>query len=243
MSCLICQRFDDVDCTCRRCSSKVRNAIAELPQLQREAGFFIQPGRAGGGSTRTERSIGVNVTALDFSVGIEATRLLHSWESVVRSERKLTPPAMVSPVGDDLLATVTFHLTHLDWSLCQGWAVDFAEEIFRIHARGRAAAKRFQEQVRRIPCPTDDCKKFVVIDVENLHQEVGCFGCGQKWTILRLVALAMSNPNRIFFLDVEAIGLWLGLSQRSVYSIIKTHGIARRGNLYDFGAIVKARSA
>jgi hypothetical protein len=103
MSCLICQRFDDVECTCRRCTSKVRSALAELPDLQHEAGFFIAPGRSGGGSTRTERSIGVNVTALDFSVGTEAIRLLHSWESVVRAERKLTPPAMVSPVGDDLL--------------------------------------------------------------------------------------------------------------------------------------------
>jgi hypothetical protein len=53
----------------------------------------------------------------------------------------------------------------------------------------------------------------------------------------------MSNPNRIFFLDVEAISLWLGLTQRAVYTIIKNHDIARRGNLYDFGAIVKARSA
>lgn len=241
MSCLLCDR-PDTDTTCTRCSSKVRSALAELPQLSLDAGNFIAPGRSGAG-TATERSIGVNVTALDFHIGTEATRILHSWESVIRQERRLTPPALVSPIGDDLMATVTFHLAHLDWSLSRPWAVDFAGEVADLHARGRSATRQFKEQVRRIPCPSDECKKFVVIDVENLHDEVTCHGCKQQWTILRLVALAMSNPNRIFFLDVEAIGLWLGMTKRAVYSIIKAHNIGRHGNLYDFGAIVKARSA
>lgn len=241
MTCCICNRSES-DGTCRRCAVKVRSALAELSDLQLEAGNFITPSRSGAG-TPTERSIGVNVTALDFYLGIEAMRILHSWESVIRQERHLTPPALVSPVGDDLHATVTFHLRHLDWSLSQPWAVDFAGEVFSLHARGRSATRQFKEQVRRIPCPTDDCSKFIVIDVENLHQEVSCRGCEQRWTILRLVALAMSNPNRIFFLDVEAIGLWLGMTKRAVYSVIKANNIERRGNLYDFGAIVKARSA
>lgn len=242
MSCSLCLRYEDVDGACRRCTSQVRSQLAQLPDLSRAAADFIAPGRSGAG-TGTERSIGVNVTALDCAIGIEAVRILHSWESVVRSERNLTPPAFISPRGDGLLATVSFHLTHLDWSLSQGWAVDFAREIFQLNAQGRAATRQFTEQVRRIPCPTDDCSKFVVIDVENLHEEVECRNCRQRWTILRLVALAMTNPNRTFFLDVEAIGLWLGMTKRAVYSIIKTHNINRRGNLYDLGAIVKTRSA
>jgi hypothetical protein len=241
MACTLCER-PDTDTACQRCTATVRSALAELPALSLEAGNFIAPGRSGAG-TATERSIGVNVTALDVFIGTEAIRLLHSWESVIRQERRLTPPALVSPIGDDLLATVTFHLAHLDWSLSRPWAVDFAGEVRRLQGKGRAATRQFTEQVRRIPCPSDDCKKFIVIDVENLHQEVSCHGCKQRWTLLRLVALAMSNPTRIFFLDVEAIGLWLGMTKRAVYSIIKTHNIARHGNLYDFGAIVRARSA
>lgn len=242
MSCSLCNKFDDVDGACRRCTSQVRSHLSQLPDLSHEAANFIAPGRSGAG-TATERSIGVNVTALDCAMGIDTIRILHSWESVVRSERQLTPPAFISPVGDGLVASVSFHLTHLDWSLCQGWAPDFAREIFQLNARGRAATQQFQEQVRRIPCPTDDCNKFVVIDVENLHEEVECRNCRQRWTILRLVALAMNNPNKAFFLDVEAIGLWLGMTKRAVYSIIKSHNISRRGNLYDLGAIVKTRSA
>lgn len=241
MACNICNKTDS-DTTCRRCTAQVRSSLAELPKLSDEAGQFIEPGRSGAG-TATERSIGVNVAALDCHLGIEAIRLLHSWESVIRQERQLTPPALVPARGDDLLTTVTFHLSHLDWSLSRPWALDFANEIFTLHAKGRSATRQFKEQVRRIPCPTDDCSKFVVIDVENLHDEVSCFGCKQRWSILRLVALALNNPNRVFFLDVEAISLWLGMTKRAVYSVIKAHNIGRRGNLYDFGAIMKVRKS
>jgi hypothetical protein len=106
-----------------------------------------------------------------------------------------------------------------------------------------SAAKRFVQQARRIPCPTDDCKRFVVIDVENLIEEVSCFGCKQRWTVLRLIALAMSNPSRQFFLDVEAISLWLRITEREVYRIIKKNEINKRGSLYDLNQIIKVRAA
>jgi hypothetical protein len=51
----------------------------------------------------------------------------------------------------------------------------------------------------------------------------------------------MSNPNRKFFLDVEAIALWLGITQRQVYKIIKAHDITRNGALYDLAGVVAAR--
>jgi hypothetical protein len=72
---------------------------------------------------------------------------------------------------------------------------------------------------------------------------VSCFGCKQSWTVLRLVALAMSNPNRKFFLDVEAIALWLRISVKDVMKIIKTKHIARNGQLYDLAAITKVKNS
>jgi hypothetical protein len=175
----------------------------------------------------------------------ELLRTLHGWETRIRFNRNLTPPAMLmkeSSTEGEVLASATFHLTHLDWSLAQAWAADFAHEIQIIHAKGRAAAKRFSEQPRRIPCPTDDCKKYVVIDADNLTAEVSCFECKQQWTVLRLIALAMSNPSKTFYLDVEAIGMWLGITEREVYRTIKKNDIQRRGSLYDIAAIIKARS-
>jgi len=245
MDCTICAKKTERPGACNRCAIKVRTQIAELPQLHKEARQFLQPSRTGSGAASTERSIGINVAALDFTMATELLRTLHAWESTIRFNRKLTAPAMLikEPTTEgEVLASATFHLTHLDWSLGQEWAADFAHQIQVIHAKGRAAAKRFSEQPRRIPCPTDDCKKYVIIDADNLMAEVSCFGCKHQWTVLRLVALAMSNPSKTFYLDVEAIAMWLGITEREVYRTIKKNDIQRRGSLYDIAAIIQARS-
>jgi hypothetical protein len=217
--------------------------------LQYEAGFYIEPGRSASGAVSAERSIGVNVNALDYSMATELLAILHSWESMIRSARQLTPPALLNrepTIDAEVQATCDFHLAHLEWTLGQEWVGDFFNEVKELHSKGMSAAKRFIEQPRRIPCPTDDCRKFVVIDVvavadNGLSNEVSCYGCKQSWSVLRLVTLAMSNPNRRFFLDVEAIALWLGLTQRQVYKIVKAHNIANKGQLYDLAAIIASR--
>ena len=245
MNCSICNRTTQVEGACRICFMKVKSSLTELPALHFEAQMFIAPGRSGSGKVSAERSIGVNVSALDFSMATELLRIMHSWEVIIRSDRKLTPPALLvkePTLEAEVQATVDFHCTHLEWSLAQEWAVEFASEVYGLHAKGRSAAKRFTEQARRIPCPTDDCKRFVVIDVENLMDDVSCFGCKQSWSVLRLIALAMSNPDKKFYLDVEAIAAWIGTTEKTVYNLIKTHKVERRGSLYDLSAIVKARS-
>lgn len=230
---------------------KLQSHLIELPELQASASEFISPSRTGSGAVSAERSIGVNVSALDFSMATELLAILHGWEVMVREARNLTPPAFLvkqSTTEAEVKATCDFHIAHLDWTIGQDWAGDFAGEVAELHAKGMAAAKRFTEQPRRIPCPTDDCKKYVVIDVvkvkENgLADEVTCFGCRQSWSLIRLVTLAMSNPTRKFFLDVEAIALWLGIKPRQVYAIIKENGIQKQsGNLYSLGDVINARN-
>jgi hypothetical protein len=245
MNCQVCSRVTEREGACRSCFMKVKSSLVELPDLHFESQMFITPGRSGSGKVSAERSIGVNVAALDFSLATDLLRTFHSWEVIIRTDRKLTPPALVPKeptIEAEVQATVDFHCSHLEWSLTQEWAVEFASEVYGLHAKGRSAAKRFTEQARRIPCPTDDCKRFVVIDVENLMDDVSCFGCKQSWSVLRLIALAMSNPNKKFYLDVEAIAAWMGTTERTVYNLIKTHKVERRGSLYDLSAIIKARS-
>ena len=251
MTCNICHKPTKNESACWSCRLKLQSHLIELPELQYEAGMFITPSRTGSGAVSAERSIGVNVSALDFSMATELLAILHGWEAMVREARRLTPPALLKkePTTDaEVQATCDFHLAHLDWTIGQEWAGDFAGEVAELHAKGMAAAKRFTEQPRRIPCPTDDCKKFVVIDVvkvkENgLADEVTCFGCRQSWSLIRLVTLAMSNPTRKFFLDVEAIALWLGIKPRQVYAIIKENGIQKQsGNLYSLGDVINARN-
>jgi hypothetical protein len=243
MNCNICQRPTETT-TCRTCHKAIIVWLTNIPNLQMLAADHIAPGRSGSGAASAERSIGVNVNALDYSMAIELLAILHSWESEIRSARQLTPPALLKkePTTDaEVQATCTFHLAHLDWTMGQEWAGDFYSEVKELHSKGMAAAKQFVEQPRRIPCPTDECGKYVVIDAENLMSDVTCFGCKQSWTVLRLVALAMSNPTRKFFLDVEAIALWLGISQRQVYKIVKANNIERRGSLYDLAAVIANR--
>lgn len=244
MQCAICKHYSRDEVSCGSCIKKVRQALSELPELHWQAGFYLEPSRTGSGAVSAERSIGVNVNALDFVVATDLLTILHSWERVIREDRQLTPPALVPKeptIEGEVQATCDFHLAHLQWSMSQPWVVEFVTEVLQLHARGRAAAKQFKEQVRRIPCPTDDCKKFVVIDVDDLTADVSCFGCKQNWTVLRLVALAMSNPNRKFFLDVEAIALWLQMTQRDVYRIIRKFNIEKRGKMYDLSGIIDAR--
>ena len=218
--------------------------LTAIPRLQKLASNHLMPARSGNGSVSAERSIGINVAALDYSMAKETLAILHGWESIIREGRSLTPPAFVKaePTTEaEVDATCRFHLAHLEWSLQQDWAKDFADEVKEIHAKGMAATKQFIEQPRRIPCPTDECRKFVVIDAENLMDDVSCFGCKQSWTVLRLVALAMSNPNKKFYLDVEAIALWLGITQRQVYKIIRANKIEHKGSLYDLAGILAAK--
>ena len=244
MECLVCKRYCKIEGTCNTCTMKLRAWLIEIPALQYEAGFYIAPGRSGAGTASVERSIGVNVHALDYSMAKELLGILHSWESEIRSARTLTPPALLvreRTTDMEVQTACDFHLAHLEWTLVQEWVGDFFNEIKELHGKGMAAAKRFVEQPRRIPCPTDDCKKFIVIDVENLMKDVACFGCRSSWTVLRLVALAMSNPNRKFFLDVEAIALWLGIGERQVYKIIRANNIERNGSAYNLADVMKAR--
>jgi len=218
--------------------------LTAIPRLQKLASDHLAPARSGSGAVSAERSIGINVAALDYSMAKETLDILHGWESIIRESRQLTPPALVKAEATteaEVEATCSFHLAHLDWSLQQDWAKDFAAEVGEIHAKGMAATKQFIEQPRRIPCPTDDCRKFIVIDVENLMDDVSCFGCKESWTVLRLVALAMSNPNKKFYLDVEAIALWLGITQRQVYKIIRANKIERKGSLYDLASILASK--
>lgn len=249
MNCNICRKATQNEGACWKCRLKLQSHLIELPELHKASNEFISPGRSGSGAVSQERSIGVNVSALDFSVATDLLAILHAWEIIIRTDRQLTPPALLNkqPTTEaEVDATCSFHISHLDWTVGQEWASDFAQEVAELHAKGMAACKRFVEQPRRIPCPTDDCGKFVAIDAikvkENgLSDEVTCFGCKQSWSLIRLVSLAMSNPNRKFFLDVEAISMWLGIKPRQVYTIVKDGKVERKGNLYNFGDVLKAR--
>jgi len=223
----------------------LRSNLTELPELQSGAASFVTPGRSGSGTVSTERSIGFNVNALDYSMGNELLGVMHKYEAIIRRGRSLTPPALLkrkATVDLEVAATVSFHLAHLEWTVQQDWVEEFAGLIKELHSKGMACNKKFIEQPRRIPCPTDECRSHIVIDIENLLAGVTCHKCRTSWSLYRLLGLAMNNPNRTFWLDIDAICLWMNISKIDLNKIVKQHNIPMKNGLYDISAIAKARS-
>ena len=246
MECQLCQHHaKDEQYLCRRCESTLREQLSDIPTLQQEAKGFLVPGRTGSGSPTSERSIGFNVSAMDYSMATDILPVFHKYEALIRKGRNLTPPALLRKhpsIEAEVAATAQFHITHMGWSLQQDWIGEFAGDIKELHSKGLSVTKTFIEKPRRIPCPTDGCKAHVVIDIENLLSGVTCLKCRTSWTLYRLIQLAMDNPNRRFWLDIEAICLWLNMTKREVLRVVDTHKIAKRNGLFDIAAIVKMRN-
>jgi hypothetical protein len=245
MKCSVCKFSVESGQICKKCYSSLKTTLSELPQLQQGAAGFVTPGRSGSGAPSTERSIGFNVNALDYSMGKELLGVMHKYEALIRRGRSLTPPALLereATVELEVAATVSFHLAHLEWTVQQDWLEDFAGQVKELHNKGMAINKNFIEKPRRIPCPTDECRSHIAIDIDNLLAGVRCYKCGTSWTLYRLLALAMANPNRTFWLDIDAICLWMNITKTELNKIVRDHDVPMKNGLYDISAIAKARS-
>jgi hypothetical protein len=66
MNCTICDRATKHQGACLTGELKIKACLVELPALQYEAGNHLAPARTGSGAVSSERSIGINVNALDF---------------------------------------------------------------------------------------------------------------------------------------------------------------------------------
>ena len=113
---------------------------------------------------------------------------------------------------------------------------------------GMGAAKMFVQRSRKIACPSEKsdgtpCSKYLAINSDDPLAIFQCRSCGTQWTTLRLVAVALSDTTRQVWLDAEAIGNWMGISERHVHRIAKANGVARRGQLYDVNAFRNARNS
>jgi hypothetical protein len=52
----------------------------------------------------------------------------------------------------------------------------------------------------------------------------------------------MNNANRTFWLDIDAICLWMNITKIELNKIVRDHKIPTKNGLYDISAIAKARS-
>ena len=249
-ACKICNRSVTVDGLCNKCQSTIHSNLDDLKQFWLVAHDELIPGRTGSGGRSSEPSIGLNVAALSFIAGHDILGLLHEWEGLIRQERNLTPPALLtkpSSLAAEIDDAIKFAQSHLAWSGTQDWIGDFANELKQLHSMGMGAAKMFVKKSRKIACPSErgdgtPCSKFLAINSDDPLAIFQCKGCVTAWTTLRLVAVALSDPTRQVWLDAEAIGNWMGISERHVRRLAKAHRVARRGQLYDVNAMRNANA-
>jgi len=232
---------------CNRCQSRLHSQLDDLMEFWIGAHDELLPGKSGNGGRSSERTIGLNVAALSFIAGHDILGFLHEWEKLIRDERELTRPAMIAKpatLQGEIADAIKFSQTHLAWSGLQDWIDDFADELASIHAQGMAAARRFVEKTRRIPCPAEtgegSCGTLLKINPDDPLEIFQCRGCQSQWTTLRLIAVAMSDKRSVW-LDAEAIAAYFGMTYKNVHEFARRHKVNRRGELFDLQQMVSLR--
>lgn len=248
--CSLCQHDAGLESLCQRCHAKVHTHLDDLLELWSAAHAELLPGNGGQGSSSGERTIGLNVSALSFIAGDDILGVLHEWEALIRQERGLTPPALLlkKSLPVEIADAIGFAQSHLLWSSNQDWFADYVSEIGDLHRMGLGAARRFTEKVRRISCPGDredgtPCSNPLPLRQDDLLALSCCKVCGSEWNTVRLVAVAMSDPEKEIWLDADAIAAWLNISDRRVRQIARKHGVSRRGQLYDLKEVLYFRAS
>jgi len=248
--CSLCDHESGLETLCQRCHAKVHTQLDDLIELWNAAHGELLPGNGGQGSSSGERTIGVNVSSLSFIAGDDILGVLHEWEALIRQERSLTPPALLikKSLPVEIADAVAFAQSHLLWSSNQDWFADYVSEIGDLHRLGLGAARRFTEKVRRISCPgfREDgtpCSNPLPLRHDDLLTLSSCKVCGSEWNTVRLVAVAMADPEKEIWLDADAIGSWLGLTDSRVRQIARKHHLSRRGQLYNLKEILAVRQS
>lgn len=248
MTCPLCQREVQTEGICQPCHRWIHRMLDDLYELWKASHGELLPGNGGAGSSSGERTIGVNVQALSFIAGDDILKILHSWESQVRQERRLTPPAFLKKLSleEEIKAAIRFAQAHLDWMGTQSWIDDFASEVKDLVSTGNAAARRTAEKVKRIACPADNaeglpCGQILKLSDENLLDVVECRLCGTQWTAIRLMAVALADNRKDIWLDADAIASYLNVDPNSVRKYCKRNEISKRGYLYNLKEILTKR--
>jgi hypothetical protein len=246
-TCNLCNHRIDKEGICARCHNRLHSQLDDLVEFWKAAHEELLPGRTGSGGRSSERTIGLNVNALSFIAGHDIIGMLHEWEKIIREDRDLVRPANINKrtLTDEITKSIAFAQKHLAWSATQPWIADFASELRALHSQGMAAARQFVDRPRKIACPAElpeggNCGQFLNINHDDPLDIFECRKCRSEWTTLRLVAVALSDPNRKVWLDAEAIGKWMGISDRHVRRIAAQNGVSKKGQLYDVKAFQMA---
>lgn len=248
--CLLCQH-ETQRMTCDRCEHRMRKQLGDLIELQALASENLIPGRGGDGRA-TERTLGINVAALDSSAAFDAIAVLESWERIWREDYGLAPYGIASsertPTAEGtLLGIVTFLQTWLHKTCNEHPAVDdFAHELRGIHRAMQQAAGQTRRTAWRVTCPTDvdegECGQVLRVSGKDFGGQVTCRSCRTTWPVERLLRVVASSRHAELWLDPEAASEWLGVRAGTLRRWAKEGRITREHGRYEVHSLREAMS-
>ena len=249
--CLICaQETDRMACT--RCEVTMRRHLSEIVEYQALAGDNLIPGQGGDGRA-TERSLGINIAALDTSAAFDAIAVLESWERIWREDYGLTPYGLASAERDPrpeptLVGIVDFLQSWLDKTCAEHPAVDeFAAEVRGLHRRSQQAAVQTRRAAWRVTCPTDtddsECGHQLVVTGQDFGGHITCRACGTTWAVERLLRVVASSQHSELWLDPEAASEWLGVHAGTLRKWAKEGRLRREHGRYEVHSLKEAITA
>ena len=250
-TCLVCHRPTD-RMGCLRCEANMRCQLNQIVEYQAMASDNLVPGQGGDGRA-TERTLGINIAALDANAGFDAIAVLESWERVWREDYGLTPygPASAARLetGEStLLGIVKFLQSWLDKSCTEHPAIDeFAHELRRLHRDMQQAAGQTRRAAWRVTCPTDtddgECGQQLKVSGEDFGGQVTCRTCRTTWPVERLLRVVASSRHAQLWLDPEAASEWLGVHTRTLRRWAKEGRIRQAHGRYEVHSIKEAITA
>ncbi|MEU5448677.1 hypothetical protein [Streptomyces californicus] len=167
--CLICQRPSEWSKTCEWCQSRIRGALAQLPEQYVYLTMSRQRVQGGGGDGRSPKALHAPVPgrddvlnllgpsarqsvtdARDQTGPVPFLAVLESWTEAVTEERRL------KPTGKSVTAMTARLTGHLTWICEQPWVADFFEEIRELltTAQRITMTQPRKELLRGVTCPT-----------------------------------------------------------------------------------------
>ena len=269
-TCTICQRPTE-RMACDPCQHTMRVQLGEICDYQALAADNLVPGQGGDGRA-TERTLGVNLAALDLVGAFDAIAVLESWERIWREDYGLTPygPASaqrltsmtqakpdpdiegvlqpgMEPTRATLLGIVGFLQAWLTKSCTEHPAIDeFAREVRTLHRTCQQAAGQARRSAWRVTCPADtddgECSTQLRVSGEDFGGHISCRGCGTTWPVDRLLHVVASSQHAELWLDPEAASEWLGISERTLRLWAKEGRIMRDHGRYEVHSLRRAIS-
>lgn len=228
---------------CQACARRLSSALEEIRQFTSMIDSAVPRAAAASLARSSDRTLGVNVDALDVIAGNDTLPLLESWEIAIRHDFELTPYGVVTEQQKRtamLRERVEFIQAWRDRLIEARWPliVEMQQELLREAARLARIACVDDHEGWRVECPTDVddemCRRRLRVTRDDLDNdaEITCRSCKRVWTARRLVVVSAAAQDVDVWVPADTLADWYGVTKRTLRRWAKQGLIERRGRLF-----------